>query len=239
MNNRLEISYPCGKTNHIMVFDNILDAATCADLIGESKLFYRKLFRQGPTLGGVNDLIKNSMDFEYGRHVCNIENVPYSKFELFEKKVIDSLYCAINHYIEQYPQLWDCPGINDTGLRLQHYRRNFGFYRTHQDGGAWHDGLVSRRILGVIIYLNDVEIGGETLFPEHDIKVQAKTGRIVVFPAHWTHPHGGAIPLSDDKWIISTFIMFTKNININNDVESISIEASSKTPKTVLKGKSK
>ena len=62
-------------------------------------------------------------------------------------------------------------------------------------------------MLGAIIYLNTVETGGETYFREHDLKIPAKAGSIALFPAYWTHPHQGCVPISDDKWIVSTFVV--------------------------------
>jgi hypothetical protein len=58
----------------------------------------------------------------------------------------------------------------------------------------------------MVIYLNDVEYGGETNFPLHEIAVTPKAGRIVFFPATWTHLHESRVPISSDKWIISSFI---------------------------------
>jgi hypothetical protein len=58
----------------------------------------------------------------------------------------------------------------------------------------------------MVIYLNDVEYGGETNFPLHEVAVTPKAGRIVFFPATWTHLHESRVPISSDKWIISSFI---------------------------------
>ena len=45
-----------------------------------------------------------------------------------------------------------------------------------------------------------------TIFPDHKVRIKANAGDIAMFPANWTHPHAGAVSISDDKWIISTFI---------------------------------
>ena len=88
---------------------------------------------------------------------------------------------------------------------MQHYEKNIGYYREHIDGGIV-PRTTSTRILGAIIYLNTVDVGGGTYFREHDIIVPAKIGSVSLFPAHWTHPHQGMVPISNDKWIISSFI---------------------------------
>jgi len=60
----------------------------------------------------------------------------------------------------------------------------------------------------MFFYLNDVEEGGETYFDTIDFTVQAKTGRLVIFPPLWTYPHSGRPPISDDKFIIGTYLHY-------------------------------
>ena len=55
------------------------------------------------------------------------------------------------------------------------------------------------------MYLNTVPKGGGTNFPLHDVTIDAVCGRISFFPANFTHPHAGLMPLSSPKYIISTF----------------------------------
>ena len=49
--------------------------------------------------------------------------------------------------------------------------------------------------------LNNVEEGGETLF--EDFKIKPMEGLLLFFPATWTYPHSGAMPTSNDKYIIT------------------------------------
>lgn len=60
-----------------------------------------------------------------------------------------------------------------------HYEQNFDselFFRRHY---VW------------CLYLNTVDVGGETFFPKQKVKVKAEKGKLVIFPAHFTHPHKG------------------------------------------------
>jgi hypothetical protein len=61
-------------------------------------------------------------------------------------------------------------------------------------------------------YLNDVEEGGETAFDdkvsEYYLKVKSKQGRIVMFPPMWMYPHKGLKPISNPKYIISTYMHY-------------------------------
>ena len=68
------------------------------------------------------------------------------------------------------------------------------------------DHLSSRRFLSFFWYLNDVEEGGETVFEGMTIK--PKTGRLVVFPPLWMFPHQGNSPISNEKYLLSTYFHY-------------------------------
>lgn len=198
--------WPAGKSGAIMVAENIVDRTICSDALTQFKKYYSQLFSPGPTLGGINTSVKNSMDTGFAHDNLIANNIPLHPLYTYEQIIVQNLFQCIEYYREQFKSLWEWTDICDTGFRVQEYKRGIGFYREHIDGGMGHDGARDR-VLGAIIYLNDVEVGGETYFREHDVMVPAKAGSISLFPAHWTHPHQGCVPISDDKWIISTFII--------------------------------
>jgi hypothetical protein len=67
---------------------------------------------------------------------------------------------------------------------------------------------VCNRYLVLLWYLNDVEAGGETRFPQLELKVEARAGRLLMFPPYWMYQHEGLPPRSGDKYIISTYLLF-------------------------------
>ena len=81
--------------------------------------------------------------------------------------------------------------------------------KTQKAGGyhVWHheqqDIDSATRVLVWTIYLNDVEEGGETEFLYQSQRVKARKGKIVIFPAGFTHTHRGNPPLSGDKYILT------------------------------------
>jgi hypothetical protein len=202
-------TFPKGKNAHIMIADGCIKDEYCDLLVAECNKYFLDIFNPGITMGGFNPMIKNSMDFGFDVNSVKSIGVDTSNFAFLEERFREAMYMAVHKYIQVYEELWKAPGIDDTGFRLQRYYRNAGFYRTHCDALPWDsDGTnrSHRRVLGVIIYLNDVEVGGETEFPKHKYKAEARKGRITIFPTSWTHPHSGNTPLSSDKWMISSFI---------------------------------
>lgn len=74
---------------------------------------------------------------------------------------------------------------------------------------AEHDSIEhSRRIAAYILYLNDVPDGGETEFLYQSKRVSPKEGRLVIFPAGYTHTHRGNPPLRGIKYIMTGWIEF-------------------------------
>ncbi len=67
---------------------------------------------------------------------------------------------------------------------------------------------VSNRYLVLLWYLNDVAVGGETEFPHLKLTVKPETGRLLIFPPYWMYQHQGLPPVSGDKYILSTYLLF-------------------------------
>jgi len=69
-------------------------------------------------------------------------------------------------------------------------------------------GPVSKRYLVFLWYLNDVDEGGETEFIDLGLKVEAKKGRLLIFPPYWMYVHRGLAPISNSKYILSTYFLW-------------------------------
>jgi len=91
-------------------------------------------------------------------------------------------------------------------LVLKRYRPTVGEkFQLHFDSV---DHLASRYLV-FLWYLNDVERGGATRFPDLGLEVTARAGRLLVFPPYWMYQHEGLPPESGDKYILSTYLLFT------------------------------
>jgi hypothetical protein len=79
-----------------------------------------------------------------------------------------------------------------------------GYHRWHSERFGMN---TVERVLAWTIYLNDVTDGGETEFLYQGLRVAPKHGRIVIWPAGWTHVHRGNPPLSNTKYILTGWIV--------------------------------
>jgi|CXWL01.1.fsa_nt_gi hypothetical protein len=96
----------------------------------------------------------------------------------------------------------------DTGYQLQRYLPN------GRDGFDWHADAVPHhtRILAAIVYLNDVEKGGETEFDYHgkSVVVKPEAGAVLWFPCSFEYVHRGRTPESGPKYIATTFLVYNR-----------------------------
>lgn len=69
-------------------------------------------------------------------------------------------------------------------------------------------GPVCFRYLVFLWYLNDVSEGGQTAFPDLDTHIDARQGRLLMFPPYWMFQHQGLAPRSGDKYILSTYLRY-------------------------------
>lgn len=97
-------------------------------------------------------------------------------------------------------------------LNLQKYKQGTGGYH------HWHSEIYPQdesceslhRVLLFMFFLNTVDEGGATKFHYQDITIKPKAGRMVIALAGFTHTHKGAIPVSSDKYIVTSWILFQR-----------------------------
>ena len=89
---------------------------------------------------------------------------------------------------------------------IQHYKPGEGFYKWHMEQNGYANTVY--RHLVFMTYLNDVENGGTEFYHFPDLKIQARKGLTLIWPAGWTHTHKGVISNVDEKYIITGWYSF-------------------------------
>jgi|TARA_B100001287_G_scaffold180636_1_gene152308 hypothetical protein len=116
---------------------------------------------------------------------------------------------VVKTYEEKYGKKYD-------SLRavVQHSPKGMSIQKTrpHQGYHAWHcecaDLCTSSRVMAYTLYLNSVEEGGETEFLYQGVKIKPEPGKLVFFPAYYTHPHRGNPIYKGVKYIVSGWYTF-------------------------------
>lgn len=108
----------------------------------------------------------------------------------------------VNHYINQYDTLREIVWYSDA-IKVQRTERGGGYHQWHFESS---NRAVRGRVLTFVLYLNDVEEGGETEFLYQGKRQKPKKGTLVIFPAEFTHTHRGNPPLKGRKYIATGWI---------------------------------
>ena len=90
---------------------------------------------------------------------------------------------------------------------LQKYNPGQGYYTSHCENAT---PQTSNRILAWMFYLNTVPDGG-TYFDNYELEMDAVEGRLVIWPAYWTHFHRGIISETETKYIATGWHTFNSN----------------------------
>lgn len=180
---------------YIQIYENALSKEWCEKII---KIFdeNEEQHKDGVTAGGMNKHTKDTKEMYF-------DKMPLS---VYDKDLFDNLHSYLIKY-GKHNEIMSMlqADIDDTGYQLQKYVANEGFYKWHQDGETkMRNNKLSHRIITYLWYLNDVQEGGETLF--QNFKIKPKQGSLLLFPATWTYKHSGAMPISNDKYIITGWI---------------------------------
>jgi hypothetical protein len=187
--------------NFIGVFDNFFDP--------DDIKTYIKFFEQVKALGFTRK--RSNIALVEDEDISLIAN--YSKNYLDEWANFFNVRGPFNHifykkilpvYIEKYAVLLrQTENLHVADFKIQKSMPGEGYNVFHYETDGLRD---SRRILVFLLYLNEVEEGGETEFRYLKVRYKPKSNRLILFPAGFTHTHRGLPPLSNDKYIATGWI---------------------------------
>lgn len=109
-------------------------------------------------------------------------------------------------YASKYPILTAVEPHRISCVKVQKTLPQQGYHVFHCEHGGLDTG---RRLLFLIVYLNDVAEGGETEFLFQSQRVEARRGTMLIAPAGFTHTHRGNPPLAGEKYIVTTWVEFS------------------------------
>ncbi len=186
--------------NYVRWFDAALPAAFCAQMLDS---FHKMAQFHSSNGRGHSGVLDQSAWVE-----LNIQ--PH-----VDKAFMGFFYAQIDRYLAEYnarlPMTLPVPTrprLED--LRIKRYRHDSDDrFQPHFDAADAH----SSRYLVFLWYLNDVAEGGETEFPDLGVKVSARAGRLLIFPPYWMFQHAGLKPISNDKYIVSTYLLWEANLD--------------------------
>ena len=109
------------------------------------------------------------------------------------KGLMEYVNGCLFYYINEFSYLTNFSYISALVL-LQKTEPTQGYHMFHGENINWN---VSDRTLAWMVYLNDVEEGGETEWLYQQRKIKPEKGTVVIWPGSFTHLHRGNPPMSE------------------------------------------
>ena len=183
----------------ICIFDNVFEDNICHEIIHKYNLDKNK-YKGITGSGKICEKVKLTTDLyiSNSNEWKNIDNILKEKINIKLNKYLNDLYNF--HNVSPYFLSYN---LKDSGYMIQKYNKQEGFYNWHDDFSLKKNYGI--RVITMILYLNNVEEGGETEFI-NSIKIKPKKGSLLFFPACWSYTHKGNIPISDDKYICTGWL---------------------------------
>ena len=220
----------------IEVYDDVLTAEFCQQLIRTFELSPHST--AGRTGGGVDTSKKISTDLYLNQHaeyqqqlneICR--HTSQHVMEYFRKyyfALIGPMSMTLPHPSGQGAVTLTADNFDEFGwpqvpqltqaiyrlgpIQLQKYQQgkgNYNYWHSEVYPQLGHNEALHRALL-FMFYLNDVSDGGQTEFYYQKKAIQPKAGRMVIAPAYFTHTHRGCVPVSGDKYILTSWVLFNR-----------------------------
>lgn len=164
----------------IRVYDDVISEFECSLFIKE--------FKQSNASIKKDEINFDGHQLEY----MNLDNIPL--LASFDFKVQDVAQKQVNKYLAEFPWMHNKFYLENS--MLLHISPHQGL-PLHSDNEFSEGGL--RRNFIVLMYLQDMESGGELAFPKQSLVVKPKAGRMVIAPTFYTHPHM-VLPTLEDRY---------------------------------------
>jgi hypothetical protein len=191
--------------NFIMQYDNLFSAQECQMFIDS----FNRMEKAGLTISRQKDGTTSNVKKDDQLYFSDL----LSGMELDISDVAPSRMMLERFWNIVYPAYAEQYGILNS--MAAHTVRLTKIQKTEIGGGyhVWHneDDIPQnmRRMATFILYLNDVDEGGETEFLYYPKRVKAKQGRFILWPAGFTHTHRGNPPISNTKYIVTGWVEMT------------------------------
>ncbi|HWK74887.1 MAG TPA: 2OG-Fe(II) oxygenase [Povalibacter sp.] len=197
--------------HYVRTYDQDLDLALCRQMIDSFSALERFQRANGRT-------VRAGMEGSAWTEL-NVSRMSDAGFQGLFRGLIDRALDRYNRDVGLPIAIPNSPLTSDLVMKRYRPGRQEQF-QLHFD--AIHH--LANRYLVLLWYLNDVDGGGETRFPQLELAIRPRAGRLLMFPPYWMYQHEGAPPLSGDKYIISTYLLFTTPSNPSAQDKAVAVE---------------
>lgn len=181
------------------IFPNLFDKEFCDKVIEK----FESADKQGFT--------KSRLDAESSPDVFKKDDALFTETQITtgimdeENTKFNNVFWSVAYakYSSEYGILKSYDDHSSPFSKVQRTRIGGGYHVWHAEDMTLG---MSNRLLTWILYLNDVEEGGETELLYQHKRIKPEAGTLIIFPAGFTHTHRGNPPLSGAKYIMTGWV---------------------------------
>jgi len=185
----------------IEVYPNIYEKEYCDEIIKHFNVMARNKVTYNQNNLEVNQ--DNRIVFDWA-HTQNQYHYDYNLCDYFYKKLHETY---TEQYMEKYQMLKQSEQHSPKGMSIQKSLPHQGYHAWHAEAS---DQSSSTRVVNYMLYLNDVDEGGETEFLYQGKKIAPEQGKVVIFPCGFTFPHRGNPIYKGEKYIITGWYTYDR-----------------------------
>jgi len=196
--------------HYIGVYDNVFSEQECKSII-------EKFEHINGVSGYINnpqhDYAKQSGDTQFNEGKLGRSDTSLFFEEVsqqYSKWIHEGIVKCVDEYKKTYLGLDGLPLVSTT-CKIQRTGYAGGYHVWHSEHGG--DETSMRRVLVWMLYLTTHEESGETEFLQQGIRIKPQAGRVVIWPASFTHPHRGNPVYDHHKYIATGWFNHYYNIN--------------------------
>ncbi len=185
----------------IEIYDNAVSSYNCKEII---KWFDTEPLRRGTVMyedgtGRIDTRVKSDWEVDPYKTI-------FSNNTFVDIIIRDALIKYTSLYRESYPCVDQIDPWNVCDVyNIQKYDPGDGYHALHCENC---NAATVQRVMAWMIYLNTVTDEGGTYFSSYDKTLEAKEGRLVIWPAHFTHTHKGVVSKTQIKYIATGWFTY-------------------------------
>jgi hypothetical protein len=189
----------CNFQDFIGVWDDFVPPQLCDDIVNlAERITQHNAHNSKFTGNGGNQF---SVEGKTGRYDTQIYLTDYDS-ELCDE-INHYLTTCISEYCEEYSHLKQI-NLASYIIKCQITPPSGGYHVWHYENMYYEE---ASRELVWSIYLNDMPVGeAETEFLYQKRRIEAKRGRVCIFPAGMTHVHRGNTVFTHNKYILTGWV---------------------------------
>ncbi|PFK46178.1 2OG-Fe(II) oxygenase [Bacillus cereus] len=168
-------------------------------------------------------VLENVLSDEECESLIKLSKYSMKRSKIGASREVDNIRTSSGTFLEEnetvaiiekrVSSIMNIPVEHGEGLHILKYAPGQE-YKAHYDYFAEHSRAAeNNRISTLVIYLNDVEEGGETFFPKLNLSIAPKKGSAVYFEYFYNDKslneltlHGGAPVIKGEKWVATQWM---------------------------------